>query len=155
MQQKQKNKTKKNLTLLILLLALFKFPISSVEASDLNCLAKNVFHEARGEGKRGMLMVGHVVLNRVKSKKFSDSVCKVIYQKKQFSWVNKKKKHHVDTNSKEWKMALDVAKQILDRDHDPTNGSLYFYSSSILKKKPSWAKKKTIVAKVGNHVFLK
>lgn len=150
---------KKSLTLLILLLSLTKlFPISSVEASEsaqLNCLAKNLFHEARGEGKHGMMMVGHVVLNRVKSKKFSDTICGVIYQPKQFSWVHKKKKHTVSKESKEWKTAVEVAKMVLERSHDPTKGSLYFYSSSSIKKKPSWAKKKEVVTKVGNHVFLR
>lgn len=165
--QKPKNKTKQNphrpLTLLILLLSLTKGIPTPVEASasssssdsQLHCLAKNVFHEARGEGRHGMMMVGHVVLNRVKSKKFSDTICGVIYQPKQFSWVHKKKKHSVNPDSKEWKQALDVARTVLERDNDPTGGSLYFYSSSILKKKPSWAKKKQMVAKSGNHVFFR
>jgi len=148
----------KRLTLLILLLSLFKIPVSSADESEstpLNCLAKNIFHEARGEGKHGMMMVGHVVLNRVKSKQFSDTICGVIYQPKQFSWVHKKKKHTVSKESKEWKISLEAAKMVLERSHDPTKGSLYFYSSSSIKKKPAWVKKKEVVTKVGNHVFLR
>jgi spore germination cell wall hydrolase CwlJ-like protein len=55
---------------------------------DILCLTANLYFEARGEGVKGLKAVADVTLNRVKSKKYPSSVCKVVFQKSQFSWVN-------------------------------------------------------------------
>ena len=53
---------------------------SDIDEDELHCLAKNVYHEARGESKAGKLAVAHVTLNRVHSDEFPDTVCGVVYQ---------------------------------------------------------------------------
>ena len=50
-------------------------------------MALNMYHEARGEGRLGMLAVGWVVLNRMADKAYPETVAEVIYQGCQFSWV--------------------------------------------------------------------
>ena len=56
-------------------------------ANDIRIMALNMYHEARGEGRLGMLAVGWVVLNRMADKAYPDTVRGVIYQGCQFSWV--------------------------------------------------------------------
>ena len=86
----------------ILVCLLFFFDVSSVSNSEykpslqdqefsasMKCLADNAFFEARGTSKLDMQAVTEVVINRSKSKKYPKEICKVIYQKYQFSWANK------------------------------------------------------------------
>ena len=64
-------------------------PINDLETSqEIYCGAQNVYHESRGEPDLGMVAVAQVVSNRIKSPRFPDTVCEVVYQHKQFSWVN-------------------------------------------------------------------
>jgi proteasome lid subunit RPN8/RPN11 len=57
--------------------------------ASIKCLADNAFFEARGTSKLDMQAVTEVVINRSKSQKYPKEICKVIYQKYQFSWANK------------------------------------------------------------------
>ncbi len=64
-------------------------PINDLETNQESyCGAQNVYHESRGEPDLGMIAVAQVVQNRIKSTRFPDTVCEVVYQDKQFSWVN-------------------------------------------------------------------
>ncbi len=58
---------------------------------DLECLATNVYREARGEPMEGQIAVAKVTLNRVYSGKYPSSICGVVYQKNQFSWTSRYK----------------------------------------------------------------
>ena len=62
---------------------------SSTLTNDLECLTRNMYHEARGEKLPGQIAVGMITINRAKSKskKFKKTLCGVVYQKGQFSWV--------------------------------------------------------------------
>jgi spore germination cell wall hydrolase CwlJ-like protein len=62
-------------------------PTLAFARSELECLAKNLYFEARGESEAGQFAVGFVTMNRVRNKRWPDSVCKVVYQPGQFSWV--------------------------------------------------------------------
>ena len=72
---------------------------------EVDCLAKNIYFEAKGEPRAGKIAVAEVTMNRVKSKQFPRSVCAVVYQKTkgtcQFSWVCEGKK--VIRNRAAWK----------------------------------------------------
>jgi spore germination cell wall hydrolase CwlJ-like protein len=80
------------LIIMLFLLVIFAQPASA--GNDLICLAKNLYFEARGENEAGQFAVGFVTMNRVRNKRWPDSVCKVVYQPGQFSWVK-------DTHSNE------------------------------------------------------
>lgn len=112
----------------------------------IECMAKNIYYEARGEGKIGMIAVAHVTVNRAKSSKFPSDVCEVVYQKGQFSWT---KSYSKKRNPEQFEKAIEVAKLVLEgKTKDPTNGALYFHSVEL---EPMW--NKPIKAKIGNHLF--
>ena len=120
-----------------------------------NCLALAMYWEARGEGERGMLAVGSVVLNRVENRQFPNSVCEVVYEGGetppcQFSWWCDGKSDR-PRNQMQWRAALNVADKLLsNQTHDPTGGALFFHSASI---KSSFHRKRQRTARIGNHIF--
>jgi len=108
------------------------------------CLSEAVYYEARGEPYRGQLAVAQTVLNRVKSSKFPNHVCRVVFQKGQFSWTKTwNKSWNADYQSKQ------VALVALMGTHSMKDfKALYFHSTSV---NPNWNRKK--LATIGNHVF--
>lgn len=136
---------------LSLMLSLF-FTANVAVAADqdfmrkVECLAKNIYFEARGESRQGQLAVAHVTINRTKSDKYPDRVCDVVYQKNQFSWTSTKAKIRDYTHYEEIKnLAFEV---LIGATDDPTRGSLNFHSTSV---RPGW--KKRPKTKIGNHIF--
>ncbi|QFR57512.1 endolysin [Klebsiella phage pKMKP103] len=128
---------------------------AKIDAHEIECIAKNAYFEAKGEGVKGMTAVAQVTKNRVNYGKFPSTYCKVVYQPGQFSWVGKKK-HKLDRKDEEWKQAKEIARLVyyMDLPVDPTKGALYFHSKDT---KPYWTKDKDFkrTSKIGNHVFYK
>lgn len=122
----------------------------NVSADDIFCLAKNIYHEARGEPLQGQKAVAQVTINRTKAEGFPSSICDVVYQHKQFSWTLQP--HLKVTDSESWNRSLLLARQAL------TNGipgfeeftALYFHAKHV---KPYWRKKHKVYAHIGNHIF--
>ncbi len=118
------------------------------------CLAKNIYFEARNQSEKGMQAVAMVTLNRTKNPKFPSTICEVVYQgvgknKCQFSWVCD------DPEINDWDSyfrIMDLSEKILrdDKVVDNTNGSLYYHEK---KTKPYWRSKFKVAAKIGDHVF--
>jgi spore germination cell wall hydrolase CwlJ-like protein len=135
---------------LTLLISISNSAFSKIDDRSLKCLADTIYFEARGEPKKGQELVAKVVLNRVESSKFPNTVCGVVKQKNQFSWVNKSPKIK---NKTSYESAKKLARHVAKYHQAKSNGALYFYNPS--KAKPSWAKKMKVVEKVGNHVALK
>lgn len=121
----------------------------SAKAQDIECLAKNIYHEARGEGLYGQIAVAQVTVNRVASGQFQSSICKAVYASKQFSWTIGGAKRIKDT--KAWQDAVVVAQAVLTQSiRLPDFKALYFHTKQV---KPKWAKTKRIVAVINNHIF--
>jgi N-acetylmuramoyl-L-alanine amidase len=121
--------------------------IIAVSDTDVSCLAKNIYHEARGEPIQGQIAVAAVTMNRVASAKFPDSVCGVVYQPKQFSWVRQKDNHMGKGDS--WRLAHEIARDYLMGLHkDPTNGSKFFH---VKHNDYGWKRRRTVI--IGNHQF--
>ncbi|GAB6086571.1 cell wall hydrolase [Alkaliphilus crotonatoxidans] len=110
-------------------------------------LAKIIHAEARGESFEGMVAVGAVVLNRVESPGFPNSIEKVIYQPNQFSSLYDGQ-FELEPDDVAFSAA---AKAIMG--HDPTDGCLYFYNPSIATA--AWSFQRQPETKIGNHVFTK
>ncbi|MGD8782851.1 MAG: cell wall hydrolase [Thioalkalispiraceae bacterium] len=132
---------------------------SERERRELFCLAINIYHEARGEPKAGQYAVAEVTLNRVKSKHYPESICKVVYQKNwdtirkryvsAFSWTELD--YAINVNSKSWFEAMNIAERVYRGEHQPrVEGALFYHARHI---KPSWARKKKVKAKIGKHIF--
>ena len=116
----------------------------------LMCLALNVYHEARGEHEIGQRAVAFVTVSRAESK---SNICPTVFEKGQFSWTKHKKRKIVNKDSKEWKKAFEVAKQVLSKSvNDPTHGATHFHHPKV---KPNWRKHLKKTTKIGNHIFYK
>lgn len=129
----------------LLFLFVVMFSIQNVTAKDVKCLATAIYHEANTESEKGQIAVANVIMNRVKTKGFPNSVCSVISQKSQFSWYGRTKHKYNDKT-------IAVAEKVLaKRVNDVTDGSLFFHSG----KNPYWTKKMKFVTKIGGHKFYK
>lgn len=113
------------------------------------CLADNLYHEARGEGMRGMVAVANVVINRRNDHHFPQDICKIIYQPKQFSWTIKRKLRKMKVkHTQEMLLISELALRGLLR--DITHGSQFYHANYV---KPSWAYYMKHQATVGKHRF--
>jgi N-acetylmuramoyl-L-alanine amidase len=117
----------------------------SPKQSVMDEMAQIIHSEARGESFLGQVAVGAVVLNRVQSREFPDSITEVIHQPGQFSAVD-----DGQFNLKPNLSAYRAAKAALNG-LDPTNGALFYYNPDITKS--SWSKKRSTKITIGNHVF--
>lgn len=110
-------------------------------------LARLINGEARGEPYEGQVAVGAVILNRVKSSEFPNTIPGVIYQKGQFSCVTDGQFNvPIEEDSTVYKAAQEAMSGA-----DPTNGALYFYNPS--KTKSKWLFSLPVVATIGEHTF--
>lgn len=115
---------------------------------ELTCLATGIYYEAKSEPLAGQLAVADVILNRTASGRFPKSVCSVIAQPGQFSFVRGGKLPTPPANA-QWRKALAVA-QVAKKDlwDSPAGDALYFHARY---SKASFGRAR--VATVGNHIF--
>lgn len=124
-------------------------PTKPVDSRQLECLASNIYHEARDQPVEGQLAVAQVTLNRVASGKFKNTVCKVVYSSKQFSWTNTKKIKVNDERA--WLNSVAVAKAVLSNAVQlPNFNALYYHNTSV---KPYWITSVVFVGIIGDHLF--
>ena len=133
---------------------------AEVRDRQLDCLAKNIYHEAKGEPFEGKVAVAQVTINRSTSGQFPSDICKVVYQKNvvydkvlcQFSWYCEQATVAKPKNTAAYKECQIVARQVLLEEFrlPSLNKALYFHATHI---NPGWKKEK--VATIGNHVFYK
>ncbi|MBO4323257.1 MAG: spore cortex-lytic enzyme [Clostridia bacterium] len=117
----------------------------SYSSSDTNLLARLIYAEARGESYTGQVAVGAVVLNRVKSASFPNTISGVIYQPYAFTCVSDGQ-INMSPNS----TALAAARDAMNG-WDPSYGSLYYYNPSVATS--GWIFSRKTVVTIGNHVF--
>lgn len=128
-----------------------------VNSDQMNCLANNIYHEARGEGVTGKTAVAFVTVNRTKSNKFPKTVCSVVNQgskgRCQFSWTCDGKADTV-RDKVSWQASLNIARKVLTGAvEDPTRGAIYFYNHHVIT--PRWVNTTLRTARIGNHTFTK
>lgn len=124
-----------------------------VGSAGLFCLALNVYFEARSEDVIGQYAVAEVTLNRVASDRFPDTICEVVWQRKQFSWTHDGKSDR-PRDQKAWRRAIAVASYALEDDGHEVVGydALYYHADYV---RPYWASSYKVVGKVGRHIFYK
>lgn len=118
--------------------------------NDVDCLTRNIYYEARGEDHRGKLAVGNVTVNRLKTGYWGDTICKVVYAKKQFSWTLAKKLPR--PNSKVWAESEEVARRVL-AGHRLRGLQQSLFYHAIYIKNPNWADTRHEAGQIGNHIF--
>ena len=118
---------------------------SNYSDSDLMLLARLIYGEARGESYVGQVAVGAVVLNRIKSASFPNTMAGVIYQRYAFTAVEDGQINLTpDATAK--KAAQDAM-----NGWDPSYGSLYYYNPSTATSQ--WIFSRKTITTIGNHVF--
>ena len=113
--------------------------------NDVMVLAKMIHGEARGESYVGKVAVGAVILNRVKDKKFPDSVYSVCFQPGAFDAVADGQ-YYLEPNQS----SINAAKAAING-WDPTYGALYSWNPATATSKWIWSRK--IITQIGKHVF--
>jgi spore germination cell wall hydrolase CwlJ-like protein len=126
-------------------------------SNELQCLALNIYFEARSESIEGQHAVGHVVMNRVAHQDFPNSICAVVKQggeenlnRCQFSWWCDGRPDK-PVNQRAWLISLTIAFDIyFGNATDPTHGALWYHADYV---SPKWSKTLTMVTKIGQHLF--
>jgi len=146
---------------------------------SVQCLALNVYHEARDQGTAGLFGVTAVVLNRVNDKRFPNTICEVVYQgptreswktrkhknlpaderifypiknRCQFSWYCDGK-NDTPHNKEKYQEVLDLVEAILYNELsfvDITDGALFYHADYVT---PGWAKTKQRTVEIEDHIF--
>lgn len=123
-------------------------PIPDAMSDELQCMAGAIYFEAKGEPLSGQLAVAGVIRNRAKSGRFPKSVCSVVTQPGQFSFVRGGRVPAIAMN-RQYHTAVAVARVALaDAWDSPAPGAMYFHARRVA---PGWHREQ--VAAIGNHLF--
>ena len=118
---------------------------ATIISADHRLLSKLVYAEARGESYKGQVAVAAVVLNRVESSSFPNTISGVIYQSGAFSCVS-----NGSINNTPDSTAIRAALDALNG-WDPTGGCLYYYNPNGTDD--AWIRTRTVKTVIGNHYF--
>lgn len=121
---------------------------SSGGDKDFELLARAIHAEARGEPYEGQVAVGAVILNRVESNEFPNTVREVIYAPGQFTSVSDGQ-INLTPNETSYRAAKDAL-----AGKDPSKGALFFYNPKTARTL-SWLRTRPTTVQIGNHVFAK
>lgn len=114
-----------------------------------DCLAAAVYFESNGEPFAGQLAVAEVIINRARSGRFADTLCGVITQRSQFSFVRGGRIPSPPRHTQAWRNAVAIAHIALDDMADsPVSDALFFHARYV---SPGWRLRR--LATVGNHIF--
>ncbi len=118
---------------------------------ELRCMAENLYHEARGESKAGQRAVAEVVMNRVESKRYPNTICGVIHQRSQFSWTLDKKNLNkkLTEKNKLYKKAKKIAIKVMLNNSRKLKAT-HYHTHAV---SPYWNKNMKQVAMIGEHRF--
>jgi N-acetylmuramoyl-L-alanine amidase len=117
--------------------------------SEERCLAGAVYFESKGESLAGQLAVARVVIARAKSGRFPNTLCGVVYQKSQFSFVRGGGMPPIATGSAHWSNAVAISRIALNNSwKSPVEGALFFHARHV---SPGW--RLTRIGSIDNHIF--
>lgn len=131
---------------------------------EMNCLATNIYHEARSDGLTGQRAVAWATLNRVTSGSYPNTICEVVYQAElnengiplrnrcQFSWFCDGRSDEI-RNQAAWNIAEIIAEEVMNAygvETDPTNGAFMYHAHYV---NPYWVSSYTETARIDSHIF--
>ncbi|OUM96619.1 MAG: spore cortex-lytic enzyme [Thermobacillus sp. ZCTH02-B1] len=119
----------------------------TLNKSEMDIMARIIHGEARGEPYKGQVAVGAVVMNRIRSNQFPDTIRGVVFQPGAFTAVSDGQ-YWLAPNATAYKAALDAV-----RGWDPTGGALYYFNPKTATSKWIWSRPQTVT--IGNHIFAK
>lgn len=144
--------------------AIISLTVAFSSPAEHECLAKNIYFEARNQSVAGKVAVSHVVFNRVNSKRFPDTICGVVYQgvknndgsmKRhmcQFSWYCDGLSD-APKDQDAWEAAQVLASEALvlhQQGYDGTDGSMWYHAKNV---KPNWRSDFNFVGQIDDHLF--
>lgn len=115
--------------------------------NDFYLLARLISGEARGESYQGQVAVGAVIMNRLNSGDFPNTIAGNVFKKGEFESVSDGQIWGTVTPS-----ALKAAKAAISGE-DPTGGALYFYNPAKVRSKTNWIWSRQVTGRIGLHVF--
>jgi spore germination cell wall hydrolase CwlJ-like protein len=121
------------------------------EQAERNCMTQALYYEARGEGERGQEAVAEVILRRTKSGNYPNTVCGVVREPHQFSFLTDgSMSHKVDRQA--WEASYDLAVRILSGKlvTSFTKRATHYHQIDV---QPEWSKVFVVTARIGNHLF--
>jgi spore germination cell wall hydrolase CwlJ-like protein len=118
---------------------------------EMNCVATAVYFEARGEPFDGQLAVAEVVMNRASSGRYPTSLCAVVKQPWQFSFVRNGRFPRHDPQSASWSYAQAIARIAQQRLADALPDDVLWYHADYVA--PGWGRRLSKVEKIGAHIF--
>jgi spore germination cell wall hydrolase CwlJ-like protein len=122
------------------------------DGREQDCLASAVYFEARGEPLKGQLAVADVVLNRVASERYPDTICEVVEQPWQFSFVNATGRiPNADRSSEAWSKAVAIARIALAGTARAVDSDVLWYHADYVS--PSWGRRLARQDRIGLHIF--
>ena len=129
--------------------------VESTFADDLdeeaNCLATAVYFESKGEPLVGQLAVAQVVINRARSGRFPPTLCGVVKQHAQFSFVRGGAFPHVDAGCNAWRRARAIARIAQNSLMASLPSDVLWYHADYVA--PRWRQAMIKVEKIGAHIF--
>ena len=157
----------------ILLSYIFLTGFTIIPDKEVKCLAKNIYFEARDQTVKGQIAVALVTINRVNSKRFPNSICKVVKQARYRNGKLVKHKCHFSwfcdglsdrpRNKIAWKVSKVIAKAMLEQPgvhiknygerwkvNDFLNGATHYHRKDV---DPYWNREMLKVAEIGDHIF--
>lgn len=124
---------------------------SSVSNPERECLAGAVYFEAQGEPIEGQLAVAEVVLNRAASGEYPRSICEVVTQPAQFSFVRDGRFPAIDRGSEGWRKAVAVAHIAAEHLANTLSSDVLWYHADYVA--PGWGRRLDRVTQIGAHIF--
>ena len=119
--------------------------------AEATCLATAVYFESMGESLEGQLAVAQVVINRAKSGQYPASLCGVVKQKAQFSFVRAGQFPRVDAGCEAWRKAQAIARIATASMAKVLPTDVLWYHADYVA--PSWGRRLARVDKIGAHIF--
>ena len=132
----------------ILSVAMMAPPV--VDKEQHKCLALNIYHESRSESLQGQIAVAQVTINRVAHDHWPSTICEVVYDPMQFSWVHLLEDHSA-SEARAWQKASIIARDVMIGNvEDPTHGAVFYHANYV---DPDWAEFLDLSKVIGNHLF--
>jgi spore germination cell wall hydrolase CwlJ-like protein len=119
--------------------------------AEATCLATAVYFESMGESLEGQLAVAQVVINRAKSGQYPSSLCGVVKQKAQFSFVRAGQFPRIDAGCEAWRKAQAIARIATAKMAEVIPADVLWYHADYVA--PSWGRRLARVDKIGAHIF--
>jgi N-acetylmuramoyl-L-alanine amidase len=125
--------------------------VEKAQKAEVTCMAQALYYEARGEGQNGQEAVAEVILQRVRSGGHPDTICGVVREPRQFSFLTDGSTlRQIDADA--WQSATQLAARIVRGElvTSFTRRALYYHQVDI---QPAWATEMVRTVTIGNHIF--